>query len=87
MARARYEGMLWLRTALAAAVAVVLLQIAIWYVGDAGSTESLTAWQLNAARVAGIHGVIALTYTLWPKKPPADAESVRVERPSSMGQR
>ncbi|MEV6425406.1 hypothetical protein [Streptomyces sp. NPDC051662] len=87
MARARHEGHLWLRTVVAAAVAAVLLQIAIWYVGDAGSTDPLVAWQFNAARVVGIHGVIALTYALWPKKPPADAESVRVERPSSMGQR
>lgn len=83
-ARARHEGRLWLRTALAAAVAVVLLQLAIRYVGDAGSTDSLTAWQLNALRTAGIHGVIALTYTLWPKKPPADGEHTRVERPPSV---
>ncbi|MFD3915086.1 hypothetical protein [Streptomyces sp. NPDC058603] len=88
MARARHEGRLWLRTVVAAAVAAVLLQIAIWYVGDAGSTDSLVAWQLNAARVAGIHGVIALTYTLWPKKPPADAEEpTRVERHPSAGAR
>ncbi|MCL7381585.1 hypothetical protein [Streptomyces sp. 35G-GA-8] len=87
MARARHEGRLWVRTVVAAAVAAVLLQIAIWYVGDAGNTDSLLAWQFNAARVAGIHGLIALTYTLWPKKPPADDEPVRVERPSSVGEK
>ncbi|MER8070227.1 hypothetical protein ABTZ59_18260 [Streptomyces sp. NPDC094034] len=87
MARARHEGRLWLRTVVAGAVAAVLLQIAIWYVGDAGTTDSLLAWQFNAARVVGIHGVIALTYALWPKKPPVNPDSVRVERPSSVGEK
>ncbi|MET9482073.1 hypothetical protein [Streptomyces sp. NPDC006638] len=71
--RAVHEGKLWLRTLLGAAVAVVLLQLAIGYVGDRGGTGSLRAWQFTALRVAGIHGVIALTYALWPKKAPASA--------------
>jgi hypothetical protein len=72
MARARHEGRLWLRTLLAAAVACVLLQAAVWYVG-AGDTSSLRAFQWVALRAAGIHGLIALTYLVWPKKAPADA--------------
>ncbi|MET7620199.1 hypothetical protein [Streptomyces sp. NPDC005408] len=85
-ARAKHEGKLWLRTLLAAAVAVALLQIAIWYVGDASRTGSLSSWQLTALRAAAIHGLIALTYTIWPKKGPrepdanAEREPVRVER-------
>ncbi|OIJ99759.1 hypothetical protein [Streptomyces colonosanans] len=71
LARARHEGRLWLRTALAAAVALALLQAAVWYVGDASGTEPLRSWQWTALRVAGIHGVIALTYLLFPKKAPA----------------
>ncbi|WP_405984741.1 hypothetical protein [Streptomyces sp. NBC_00872] len=70
-ARARHEGRLWLRTVLAAAVATALLQLAAWYVGDEGDTRSLTEWQFTALRVVGVHGVIALTYTIWPKKAPA----------------
>ncbi|MEV6110056.1 hypothetical protein AB0M28_35935 [Streptomyces sp. NPDC051940] len=72
-ARARHEWKLWLRTLLGAAVALGLLQLAVWYVGDASQTESLRSWQATALRVVGIHGVIALTYTLWPKKAPAGA--------------
>jgi len=70
--RARHEGRLWLRTLLAAAVACALLQAAIWYVGD-GDTSSLRAFQWTALRTLGVHGVIALTYLIWPKKAPAEA--------------
>lgn len=73
MARARHEGSLWLRTVLMAAVAIVLLQAAVWYVDD-GDTSSLRSFQGTALRVVGIHGLIALTYTIWPKKAPAGYE-------------
>jgi hypothetical protein len=81
MARARHEGRVWLGTLVAAAVATALLQIAIWYVGDAGQSQSLRDWMHGAWRVAGIHGLIALTYAIWPKKAPApEREPARVER-------
>ncbi|GAA2628440.1 MULTISPECIES: hypothetical protein [Streptomyces] len=76
-ARAVHEWKLWVRTVIAAAVALALLQMAIWYVGDAGDVSSLRAWQSSALRVAGIHGLIAVGYTIWPKKAPEGAE----ERP------
>lgn len=72
LARARHEGRLWLRTLVAAAVACALLQAAVWYVGD-GDTSSLRTFQWVALRALGIHGLIALTYLIWPKKAPADA--------------
>ncbi|MFG3247160.1 hypothetical protein [Streptomyces sp. NPDC048187] len=72
MPRARHEGRLWLRTVLAAAVACALLQGAVWYVGDDGDVSSLRSFQWTALRVAGIHGLIALTYLVRPKKAPAD---------------
>ncbi|MEV4682746.1 hypothetical protein [Streptomyces kurssanovii] len=72
MARARYEGRIWLGTAVGAIVATALLQIAIWYVGDAGQSESLRSWMYGAWRAAGIHGLIALTYVVLPKKAPAE---------------
>ncbi|MFD0317326.1 hypothetical protein [Streptomyces flavalbus] len=75
LARAAHEGRLWLRTVLAAAVACALLQGAVWYVGDGGDTSSLRSFQWTALRVAGIHGVIALTYLVWPKRAPGDAGS------------
>ncbi|MEU3904848.1 hypothetical protein [Streptomyces goshikiensis] len=70
-ARAVHEWKLWGRTVLAAAVALGLLQIAIWYVGDAADPGSLRAWQYGALRVVAIHGVIAATYSIWPRKAPA----------------
>ncbi|MGW7365493.1 hypothetical protein ACWGI8_19135 [Streptomyces sp. NPDC054841] len=83
-ARARHEGRIWLGTLAAAAVATALLQIAIWYVGDASRTGALESWMYTAWRTAGIHGLVALTYAIWPKKAPApakpDREPVRVER-------
>ena len=63
---------MWLGTLSAAAVATALLQLAIWYVGDPGRVTSLESWRFTAWRVAGIHGLIALSYWLWPRKTPAD---------------
>ncbi|WP_328583541.1 hypothetical protein [Streptomyces sp. NBC_00370] len=82
-ARALHEAKLWLRTVLAVAVTAGLLQLAIWYVGDADSTGPLTDWQLSAARLVAIHGAIALTYTLWPKKAPK-GETTKGEVPRSL---
>jgi hypothetical protein len=69
MPRARHEGRLWLRTVTAGAVAWVLLQAAVRYVGDAGDVSSLRSFQALAVRIVVVHGVIALTYLLWPKRP------------------
>ncbi|OAH15317.1 hypothetical protein [Streptomyces jeddahensis] len=71
MARARHEGRIWLGTLAAAVVATALLQIAIWYVDDADRTSTLQSWMFTAWRAAVIHGLIALTYAIWPKKAPA----------------
>ncbi|BAU86137.1 hypothetical protein SLA_5256 [Streptomyces laurentii] len=75
MPRARHEGKIWLGTLVAAAVATGLLLLAILYVGDSGDTSSLKEWMAISWRAAGIHGVIALTYLLWPKKDPAGKDS------------
>ncbi|MGC9498211.1 hypothetical protein [Streptomyces sp. WG7] len=71
MARALHEGKVWLGTLIAAAVATALLQAAMWYVDDPSRTGSLESWQYTAWRAAGIHGLVALTYAIWPKKAPA----------------
>ncbi|MET8214669.1 hypothetical protein ACFYRD_10880 [Streptomyces hirsutus] len=77
MARARHEARVWLSTLAGAAVATVLLQLAIWYVGDASRVGSLESWRTTAWQVAGIHGLITLTYWLWPKKAPAGEQTDR----------
>ncbi|MFI9118104.1 hypothetical protein ACIGW0_01650 [Streptomyces bikiniensis] len=70
MARARHEGTVWLGSVTAAAVASGLLLLAARYVGDDGNTDGLHSWISVAWRAAGIHGLIALSYAIWPKKAP-----------------
>ncbi|MEU8763051.1 hypothetical protein [Streptomyces sp. NPDC048659] len=70
-ARARHEGRIWLGSVTGAAVASGLLLLAVWYVGDSGDTASLQGWIMTAWRAAGIHGLIALSYAVFPKKAPA----------------
>ncbi|MFC9160267.1 hypothetical protein ACFTZ8_05395 [Streptomyces fungicidicus] len=77
MARARHETKVWLGTLTGAAVATVLLQLAIWYVGDPGRTTSLEDWRFTAWRVTGVHGLVALAYWIWPKKAPAGGSGDR----------
>jgi hypothetical protein len=85
LARARHETRVWLGTLLGAAVATVLLQLAIWYVGDASRTTSLEDWRHIAWRAAVIHGLVTLTYWIWPKKAPAgEPEAGREAREKGM---
>ncbi|MFD3992472.1 hypothetical protein [Streptomyces sp. NPDC058583] len=82
MARARHEGKVWLGSVTAAAVASVLLLLAALYVGDDGNTESLYGWILVAWRSTGIHGLIALSYAIWPRKAPeGEASAVPARDP------
>lgn len=80
-ARAVHEWKTCGRSVLGAAIAAALLQGAVWYVGDAGRSESLEQWQAKMALVAGISVVIALSYTIWPKKDPG-APSPGAREPS-----
>ncbi|WP_329283096.1 hypothetical protein [Streptomyces sp. NBC_00691] len=75
MARARHEGRVWLGSVTAAAVASGLLLLAALYVGDEGNTDGLYGWIFVAWRTAGIHGLIALSYAIWPRKAPAEEAS------------
>ncbi|MGW0468035.1 hypothetical protein ACWDX6_22650 [Streptomyces sp. NPDC003027] len=82
MARARHEGAIWFGTLIGGAVATALLLGAMWYVGGDGATFSLKAWMHGAWRAVGIHGLIALSYALWPgKAPEAEPEG---QRPSAL---
>ena len=80
MARARYEGKVWIGTLVGAAVATVLLQLAIWYVDDPSRVTSLEGWRWVAWRTAGIHGLIALSYAIWPRRAPAGEPEERLEK-------
>ncbi|MFJ9432160.1 hypothetical protein ACIRQY_21175 [Streptomyces sp. NPDC101490] len=81
MARARHEGAVWLGTAVAAAVASALLLLAMWYVGDAGDTDGLRQTIYAVWRAAGIHGLIALSYAIWPKKDPGVGSALPTRDP------
>ncbi|WP_320778963.1 hypothetical protein [Streptomyces sp. CRN 30] len=70
MARARYEGRVWLGTLIGAVTATALLLAAMWYVGDPGRTTSLAAWMSGAWRIVFFHGLFALAYFVFPKKAP-----------------
>ncbi|MFJ7292365.1 hypothetical protein [Streptomyces collinus] len=80
MARARHEGKVWLGTLTAAVVATVLLQLAIWYVDDPSRVTSLESWRWVAWRTAGIHGLIALSYLIWPRKAPEGEPGATIEK-------
>ncbi|MFI9151804.1 hypothetical protein [Streptomyces sp. NPDC053367] len=67
-ARAVHEWKVAARWVLAAAVALTLLQCAVWYVDGDGDTSSLRAWQQRMLWVIGINLVIAASYTLFPKR-------------------
>ncbi|MCF3102996.1 hypothetical protein IPZ58_15555 [Streptomyces roseoverticillatus] len=66
-ARTVHEWKTAARWILSCAVALGLLQAAVWYVGD-GDTSSLRAWQTKMLIVAGINLAIAASYTIWPKQ-------------------
>lgn len=81
-ARAAHEWRLAGRWMVAAATALVLLQAAVWYVGGDGDTGSLRAWQQKMLFVIGINLVIAVGYTLFPKRDPGrEREAKRVSGP------
>ncbi|MEV5144541.1 hypothetical protein [Streptomyces sp. NPDC052727] len=67
-ARAVHEWKVAARWILASAVALALLQGAVWYVGDSGDTGPLRAWQQRMLWVIGVNVVVAASYTLFPKR-------------------
>ncbi|MFG3284758.1 hypothetical protein [Streptomyces sp. NPDC048111] len=76
-ARTAYEWRTAGRYTAAALIAIALLQAAIWYVGGDGSTASLRTWQGRMLIVIAVNLVIALSYTLFPKR------TARAEDPPS----
>ncbi|WP_406324619.1 hypothetical protein [Streptomyces niveus] len=79
-ARMVHEWKTAARWIVASAIAMGLLQAAIWYVGSDGEIGSLQMWQQKMLFVIGVNVVWALGYTLFPKKAPggtADAERAK----------
>ncbi|MFE5871065.1 hypothetical protein ACFQ6V_20780 [Streptomyces roseifaciens] len=83
-ARTVHEWKTAARWILSCAVALGLLQAAVWYVGDSGDISSLRAWQTKMLIVAGINLAIAASYTLWPKQAPAAEEPKRAPSPEEL---
>ncbi|MEU6079615.1 hypothetical protein [Streptomyces sp. NPDC047108] len=76
-ARTVHEWRTAARWILASVIAIGLLQGAVWYVGEPDQTGSLRTWQTRMLFVIGINLVIAVSYTIWPKKAPAGAPEER----------
>lgn len=71
--RAWHEWRIWSMTLVAMAIGLAVLQAMIWFIDSADpdhTTEPLRTMQVNAVRILGIHLIVALSYTLWPKKAP-----------------
>lgn len=70
MPRALHEWKMTARAVGAAAITAALLQCAIWYVGDGERTAGLVAWQGRIGLVGALSVIVALSYTVWPKRDP-----------------
>ncbi|MFD7511870.1 hypothetical protein ACFV5N_21405 [Streptomyces sp. NPDC059853] len=81
-ARARHEWRLWRLTLVGMGVSLVVAQLMIWLIDHPGAADTLRGSQLAALRILGIHGIIALSYTVWRKNPPAPAAPA-AERPGT----
>lgn len=69
-ARARHEWRLWGMTLLAMAIAAAVLQGLILLADGPDAVAELRGWQQTALLVTGIHALVAVGYTIWPKRPP-----------------
>lgn len=58
-----------------AGIAAALLEVAIRYVGDPARTTALRDWQEKMGVVVVVCLLIALSYTLWPPKPPREKDT------------
>ncbi|KJK59856.1 hypothetical protein [Saccharothrix sp. ST-888] len=67
-ARAVHEWKIFARTLLAAVITAALITAMIALVGDAARTAALTQWYGTTAWITGISLVIAVSYTVFPKR-------------------
>ncbi|MER7751306.1 hypothetical protein [Kitasatospora sp. NPDC097643] len=75
-ARSRHEWQVCRRTLVSAAITITL--ITVLKVGtDAPGTEVFDQWYWKLGIAAVINTIVAVSYTLWPKQPPADEQQDR----------
>ncbi|KAK1182173.1 hypothetical protein B7755_030980 [Streptomyces sp. NBS 14/10] len=86
-ARVRHEWRLWRMTLIAAVIAVAVLQMCIWLIGDGDRSEPMVAWQGQMLTVAGIHLLVAVGYTVLPPKEKKRAGEGDRGRPRSLTER
>ncbi|MFI0729837.1 hypothetical protein ACH4S9_12495 [Streptomyces sp. NPDC021225] len=67
-ARVRHEWRLWRMTLIAVAIAVTVLQVCVWLIGDGDRSEPMVGWQRQMGMIAGIHLLVAICYTVAPPK-------------------
>lgn len=79
-ARVRHEWRLWRMTLIAAVIAVAVLQMCVWLIGDGDRSEPMVAWQGQMGVVAGIHLLIAVSYTVLPPKEKKQADEGEGDR-------
>ncbi|MFE2086835.1 hypothetical protein [Streptomyces sp. NPDC059460] len=72
MPRAVHEWRVAARWVVAAVTALALLEGAIRYVGGDGDVGSLRSWQQTMLFVIGINLIIAVSYTVFPKRAKAE---------------
>lgn len=68
MARARHEWIWTAKAILAWSISMGIAYLMVWIVGDATRTEALVAQVLWSLKIPGIAALIALSYTIWPKR-------------------
>ncbi|GIG64095.1 hypothetical protein [Phytomonospora endophytica] len=87
MARAKDEWIFAVKTLVAWGLAMGIVYLMVWLVGDAEVTGSLVASVSWAAKIPGICAIIALTYTIWPKTPKTPAQEAEAAEEASGLQR
>ncbi|MER5350769.1 hypothetical protein ABT093_10590 [Kitasatospora sp. NPDC002551] len=70
--RSRYEWQICLRTLVSAAITITLIT-ALKLLTDAPGSEVFDQWYWKLGIAAVVNTAIAVSYTLWPKQPPAGA--------------
>ncbi|WP_226961765.1 MULTISPECIES: hypothetical protein [Streptomyces] len=79
MARAGHEWRLWRMTLVSVLIVVTVAQLLRWFISEPETDRGMVAVQFAALRVLGIHTLIAVAYTIWPKRPKQGEESAQPE--------
>ncbi|GLZ82105.1 hypothetical protein Afil01_69120 [Actinorhabdospora filicis] len=71
MARAKSEWIWTAKAVLAWGISMGVAYLMVWLVADSARTDALVSQVVWTLKVPVIAGIIALSYTIWPKKPKA----------------